>query len=129
FVPEPKNAAGLVREMQRQKFRIALVTDEYGTVSGLVTIEDLLEELVGDIGDEHDAEEERIRRTGDDSWRVDGSVAIEELNETLGLQLPVDDWDTVGGLVLGLLGAIPAEGQRVHLDGVELEVERVEGRR
>ncbi len=129
FVPESKKADELLREMQREKFHIAMVTDEYGTVSGLVTIEDLLEELVGEIADEYDREELRIERTGDDSWRVDGAVSIDELNETLGVRLPVAEWDTVGGLVIGVLGSIPRQGQRVRVDSVELEAERVEGRR
>jgi CBS domain containing-hemolysin-like protein len=129
FVPESKKAADLLREMQRGKFHVALVTDEYGSVSGLVTLEDLLEELVGEIEDEYDRAEPEIAQVGDGVYRVDGKVGIDEINELLDVQLPDEEWDTVGGLMLGLLGSIPEEGQDVTFQGLVFKAERVNGRR
>lgn len=129
FVPEQKKVADLLREMQRQKFHIALVTDEYGSVSGLVTLEDLLEELVGEITDEYDREEPEVVEVGDGTFRVDGKVAIDEVNELLDVELPDEEWDTVGGLMLGLLGAIPDEGQEVTFQNLVFTAEKVQARR
>lgn len=129
FVPESKRVAELLPEMQRRKFHIALVTDEFGSVSGLVTLEDLLEELVGDIIDEYDREEPLIEPLGDDRYRVNGRVTIDEVNQALDVELPQDEWDTVGGLVLGLLGEIPSEGREVRIDHLHVRVEKVVGRR
>jgi magnesium and cobalt exporter, CNNM family len=129
FVPESKRVAELLPEMQRRKFHFALVTDEFGSVSGLVTLEDLLEELVGDITDEYDREEPRIEPLGDDRYRVNGRVTIDEVNHALDVELPQDEWDTVGGLVLGLLGEIPSEGREVRIDHLRVTVEKVVGRR
>ena len=114
-MPESKKVADLLREMQHEKFHIAVVTDEYGSVSGLVTLEDLLEELVGEIADEYDTEEPEVEVVSEDVYRVDGKLAIDELNEILDAELPDEEWDTVGGLVLGLLGEIPDEGQEVDV--------------
>jgi magnesium and cobalt exporter, CNNM family len=129
FVPESKKAADLLREMQREKFHIALVTDEYGSVSGLVTLEDLLEELVGEIEDEYDRAEPEIAEVGDGVYRVDGKVGIDEINELFDVELPDEEWDTVGGLMLGLLGSIPQEGEEVSFQGLVFKAERVDGRR
>jgi CBS domain containing-hemolysin-like protein len=129
FVPESKKVADLLREMQREKFHVALVTDEYGSVSGLVTLEDLLEELVGEITDEYDREEPEVVEVGDGVFRVDGKVAIDEVNELLDVELPDEEWDTVGGLMLGLLGSIPDEGQEVKYQNLSFKAERVQGRR
>jgi len=129
FVPESKKVADLLREMQRQKFHVALVTDEYGSVVGLVTMEDLLEELVGEIADEYDREEPQVVQVGENMYRVNGRVAIDEVNELLGVELPHDGWDTVGGLVLGLLGQIPQEGQEVRFGDLVFTAEQVRGRR
>ncbi|HJU57892.1 MAG TPA: hemolysin family protein [Actinomycetota bacterium] len=129
FVPESKKVADLLREMQQEKFHIALVTDEYGSVSGLVTLEDLLEELVGEIADEYDTEEPEVEVVGDDAYRVDGKLAIDELNEILDVELPDEEWDTIGGLMLGLLGEIPDEGQEVKFQNLRFTAERVNGRR
>jgi CBS domain containing-hemolysin-like protein len=129
FVPEQKKVADLLREMQQQKFHIALVTDEYGSVSGLVTLEDLLEELVGEITDEYDREEPEVVQVAEGTFRVDGKVAIDEVNELLDVELPDEEWDTVGGLMLGLLGAIPDEGQQVALHNLVFTAEQVQGRR
>lgn len=129
FVPESKRVADLLREMQRHKFHIAIVTDEYGSVSGLVTLEDVLEELVGDIADEYDPDEPEMVAVADGIFRVDGAMPIHDLNEKLGVKLPSEEWDTVGGLVLGLLGAIPREGQEVRCENLVFRAERVVRRR
>jgi CBS domain containing-hemolysin-like protein len=129
FVPESKKVADLLREMQQEKFHIALVTDEYGSVVGLVTLEDLLEELVGEIADEYDTEEPEVEVVSEDVYRVDGKLAIDELNEILDADLPDEEWDTIGGLVLGLLGEIPDEGQEVSFRNLRFTAERVNGRR
>jgi CBS domain containing-hemolysin-like protein len=129
FVPESKKVAELLREMQQQKFHIAIVSDEHGSVSGLVTLEDLLEELVGEITDEYDREEILAEPVGDGSFRVDGRMPIDEVNELLDVDLPQDEWDTVAGLVLGLFGAIPSEGEQVRFDGLQFTAEKVKGRR
>ncbi|MFN2545485.1 MAG: hemolysin family protein [Actinomycetota bacterium] len=129
FVPESKKCAELLREMQRKKFHISLVTDEYGSISGLVTLEDLLEELVGEITDEYDREEAMMVPVGEGRYRVDGRIPIDDLNDLLDVELPQEEWDTVGGLMMGLLGAIPSEGQEVAYDNLKFKAERVQGRR
>ncbi len=129
FVPESKKVADLLREMQKEKFHIALVTDEYGSVVGLVTLEDLLEELVGEITDEYDTEEPELERVADDVYRVDGKVSIDEVNEVLDVELPDEEWDTIGGLMLGLMGSIPEEGEEVSFQNLRFTAERVNGRR
>ena len=129
FVPESNKASSLLREMQREKFHMAIVIDEYGSNAGLVTLEDLLEELVGEIADEHDVEERDVEPVGDGRYRVDASLPIRELNELVGTDLPRDRWNTVGGLMFGLLGTIPTEGQAVTLQGFRFTAEKVQGRR
>jgi CBS domain containing-hemolysin-like protein len=119
----------MLREMQLQKFHIALVTDEYGSVAGLVTLEDLLEELVGEITDEYDLEEPEMVEVGEGVFRVDGKVAIDEVNELLDVELPDEEWDTVGGLMLGLLGSIPDEGDEVSYQNLSFKAEKIQGRR
>jgi Mg2+/Co2+ transporter CorC len=127
FIPESKRVADLLREMQRHKFHIALVTDEYGSVSGLITLEDVLEELVGEIADEYDPDEPEIVAVSEGVYRVDGATPIHDLK--LGVNLPDNEWDTVGGLVLGLLGAIPREGQEIRCGNLVFRAERVVRRR
>jgi CBS domain containing-hemolysin-like protein len=129
FVPEQKKIADMLREMQGLKFHIAMVTDEYGSVSGLVTLEDLLEELVGEITDEYDREEPEIVEVSEGVFRVDGKVGIDEVNELFDVELPDEEWDSVGGLMLGLLGSIPAEGDEVAFQNLTFKAERVQGRR
>jgi CBS domain containing-hemolysin-like protein len=129
FVPESKKVADMLREMQKDKFHIALVTDEYGSVSGLVTLEDLLEELVGEIADEYDTEEPEIEEVGSGVYRVDGKISIDEVNEMLDVELPDEEWDTVGGLMLGIMGSIPDEGEAVEFQGLTFTAEKVNGRR
>ena len=119
FVPETVRAAILLKNMQRTKNHMAIVVDEYGGISGLVTMEDLLEEIVGDIFDEYDHQEEEpvIRQLGPDLWEADGAVTLETLNEALGVTLPEsDDYDTLGGLFLSRLTEIPRDGAKPEAD-------------
>lgn len=129
FVPETKRAADLLREMQASKSHLAIVVDEYGGTAGLVTIEDLLEELVGEIVDEYDEDENWIQEQADGSWLVDARLSVAELAEVVQCDLPDEEWDTVGGLVLGLAGRVPREGEGFQVDGVILTPTRVQGRR
>lgn len=129
FVPEDRRADDLLRELQAAAVHLAIVVDEYGEVVGLVTIEDILEEIVGEIVDEHDQEPPLIEVLGEDRWRVDARLGVDDLNELLGTRLPEEGWDTVGGLVFGTLGRLPAERDTLELDGIRIEVERVQGRR
>jgi CBS domain containing-hemolysin-like protein len=115
--------------MQVSKLHQAIVVDEYGGTAGLVTLEDLIEELVGEIEDEYDVQETPVERISDHEVRVTARMAIDEVNELLGTELPEGDWDTVGGLVFGLLGHVPTEGESVDFDGHHLTAERVQGRR
>ena len=129
FVPETKKIDDLLRAMQVRRVHIALVTDEYGSVAGLVTIEDLLEELVGEIADEYDREEPQIEPVDDNTYRVNGRLSIDELNELLDAKLPHDESDTVAGLMYGLLGAVPTQGETVTYDNISFMAEKVQGRR
>ncbi|MGH2817487.1 MAG: hemolysin family protein [Actinomycetota bacterium] len=129
FVPETKKVAELLREMQEQRVHMAIVVDEYGGTAGLVTIEDLLEEIVGEIVDEYDVEEPLVEPIDDDSIRVDAKMPIDEVNDLLSVELPHEEWDTVGGLVFGLTGRVPVAGESVRYDSVEFVTERVAGRR
>ena len=129
YVPESKKVADLLREMQREKFHQALVTDEYGSVTGIVALEDLLEELVGEITDEYDVEEPEMIEVGDGIYRVSGKTSIDDLNDTLGTALPDEEWDTVGGLVLDIFGKIPDPGEEADFQGLRFRAEEVQGRR
>ncbi|HXF81614.1 MAG TPA: hemolysin family protein [bacterium] len=129
FIPESKPLDSLFREMRRRKVHMAIVVDEYGGTAGLVTIEDLLEEIVGPILDEYDVEEKLFEIVNDSVALVDGRVSLEEVNEQLGLDLPVDEVDTIGGFVYSLLGHVPTQGESVTYNGIELVVERLEGHR
>ncbi len=129
YIPETKKIAELLREMQRDKFHIALVTDEYGSVSGLVTLEDLLEELVGEIADEYDREEPELEEVSDGLYRVSGKASIDDVNDLLDVELPDEEWDTVAGLMLELFGRIPKSGDDVDFQGLSFTAEEVQGRR
>jgi putative hemolysin len=129
FVPESRKIADLLKDMQTQKFHIALVTDEYGSVTGLVTLEDLLEELVGEITDEYDREEPQVAEVSEGVYRVSGKTPIDDVNELLGTDLPDEEWDTVAGLVLDLFGKIPDAGEETTFHGLRFKVEDVHGRR
>ena len=129
FVPETKRVTELLREMQKEKFHIAIVVDEYGGTAGLLTLEDLIEELVGEIVDEFDVEEPPVEDLGNGEMRVNARMPIDEVNELLHADLPTGDWDSVGGLVFNLLGHVPTEGEEVEVDGHRLVAEKVQGRR
>jgi putative hemolysin len=129
FVPENKPVARLMREMQAEKYHLAIVADEYGAVAGLVSLEDCLEELVGEIVDEFDDEEPAVQALDDGAYLVDGGLSISDLNEQIGSTLPDEDWDTLGGFVFGTLGHVAAEGERLEFDGWTFTVVKVEGRR
>ena len=129
FVPETKRVNELMREMQRDKFHIAIVVDEYGGTAGLVTLEDLIEELVGEIVDEFDVEEPHVEKFPNGDVRVNARMPIDEVNDLLHTDMPSGDWDTVGGLVFNLLGHVPSEGEHVAVDGYRLTAEKVQGRR
>ncbi len=129
FVPETKRVAPLLREMQHHSFHMAVVVDEYGGVAGLVTLEDLIEEIVGEIVDEFDVEEPLVERQPDGSLTVDGRILITDLNQIADLELPEGDFDTVAGFVFDRFGRVPNEGEKVDSDGYTLRVERVQARR
>jgi CBS domain containing-hemolysin-like protein len=129
FVPESKKAADLLKEMQQEKFHVAMVADEYGSVTGIVSLEDLLEELVGEIADEYDVEEPEMVALGDGVYRVSGKTSIDDVNELLGVDLPDEEWDTVGGLVLDIFGKIPDAGDEVAFQKLRFRAEEVNGRR
>ena len=129
FVPETKRVSELLREMQARQRHMAIVIDEYGGTAGLVTLEDLIEELVGEIVDEFDVEDPMLEPLPNGDWRVNARMALDEVNELLRLELPEGDWDTVGGLVFNMLGHVPSEGEAVEIDGHVLRAERVNGRR
>jgi CBS domain containing-hemolysin-like protein len=129
FVPEQKKVAELLREMQDLRVHMAIVIDEYGGTAGLVTIEDLIEEIVGEIVDEYDQEEPLVEPIDDNTIRVDAKMPIDEVNELLDVDLPHEEWDTVGGLVFGLTGRVPVAGETVTYDSLEFRTERVTGRR
>jgi CBS domain containing-hemolysin-like protein len=129
YVPESKRVAELLREMQTEKFHMAIVVDEYGGTAGLVTMEDLLEEIVGEITDEYDVPEPAVERLADGSLRVPGRTPIDDVNELLDVELPQEEWDTVGGLVFNTLGHVPIEGECLQVDGLEFCAERVQGQR
>jgi len=129
FVPETKKAPDLLREMQANQVHMAIAVDEFGGTAGLVTIEDLLEELVGEIADEYDDEEPMVVPEDDGSYLIDARLDIDDLGELIGAVIPDEDWDTVGGLILGLAGRVPAEGEAFEYNRHTLTVERVQGRR
>lgn len=133
FVPESIHADDLFRDMQTKKIHIAIVIDEYGQTAGIITIEDLLEEIVGNIYDEFDpAEAPEMEKLGDNLWRVNGGVFIDELAEELDMEIPEDeDYDTVGGMIFSCLHTIPADGTQfdVQVNGLDIHVEKIEDRR
>jgi putative hemolysin len=128
-LPASKGVLAALAEMRRAGDHLALVVDEYGGTAGIVTLEDLLEELVGEIADEYDTEEPELEQVGEHEYRVDGKMSIDEVNEILDVELPDEEWDTVGGLMLGLMGSIPEEGDEVAFQNLAFRAERVDGRR
>jgi CBS domain containing-hemolysin-like protein len=129
FIPENKPLSRLMREMQTEKFHLAIVVDEYGGVAGLVSLEDCLEELVGDIVDEYDREDEEVKHLASGDLLVDGGISVEDLNDLLNIDIPHDDWDTLAGFVFSTLGHVPDPGEELDFDGWRFRVEEVDGRR
>ncbi len=129
FVPDTKPVGSLLAEFRRLKIHMAIVVDEFGGTDGLVTLEDLIEEIVGEIYDEHDVARPTYTRTARGEPLIDGGAPIDEVNEQFGLKLPQEDYDTLGGFILGELGQVPKPGDAVHVSGAELVVERVDDRR
>ena len=130
FVPETKKVADLLKELRTQKVHMAIVADEYGGTAGLVTIEDLIEEIIGDIDDEHDIETIPIRRISESLVDADAKLRIDDLNEEFSIKIPEDeDVETLGGFISLCLGKIPAEGDRVELNGTSFEVTEADERR
>ncbi len=128
FVPETLSAADLLTEM-RQKTQIALVVDEYGGIAGLVTLEDVLEEIVGEIRDEHDSEEELIHEESSGCWLVDAVAHVDELEPLFEVEFGERDFDTVGGLVVSGFGRVPAVGESLVTHGLRVEVLQADNRR
>jgi putative hemolysin len=128
-VPETKDLASLLAEFRRQNQHLALVVDEYGAVQGIVTLEDLLEEIVGEIEDEYDLPDESVERIDENRIRVHGTFTIDDFNEQFGTELPQEDYHTVAGFVFGELGRAPQPGDQVEHDGLRFEVVEVDGQR
>ena len=129
FVPESKRLDDLLRELQQQRVHMAIVVDEYGSVAGLVTIEDVVEEIIGDIQDEYDREEQLIERLGENEFIVDAKISLDEFNELLDLQLTSEDYETLGGFLYSQLDKIPTIGDVVHYQNLTMTVLGTKGRR
>jgi putative hemolysin len=129
MVPETKDLAALLTEFRKQNQHLAIVLDEYGNMEGIVTLEDVLEEIVGEIEDEFDLPDESIERVDDNTIRIDGTFPIDDFNEQFHRDLPQEDYHTVAGFVFGVLGRAAAVGDECHHDGVLFRVEEVEGTR
>ncbi len=128
FVPETQRADALLQDMRQSRDHFAVAVDEYGGSVGIVTIEDLLEEIIGEIQDERDEDEPQVRRLGDRQWRVPARTEIDELEEALSMDVPEGDYETVGGLVLAHMGRIPRKGESVDVDGMRYKAEEVSDR-
>ena len=131
FVPESKPCSELFSEMTARRLQIAVVVDEYGGTEGIITMEDLLESIVGNMQDEYDKEEEEIQREGENRFSVDGTASVDEISDLTGVQLPEGDYDTVAGLVMEHLGRIPKPGEhpRVKIKNLTMTVEEMDDRR
>ena len=129
IVPETKDLAALLTDFRRTNQHMAIVVDEYGDLEGIVTLEDLLEEIVGEIEDEFDLPDESVERLPDGRMRIDGTFPIDDFNEQFSRALPVEDYHTIGGFVFGLLGRAPEQGDEVEADGCRFKVLEVEGSR
>ena len=131
FVPESKKCGELFAEMTEKRIQLAIVSDEYGGFAGIVTVEDLLESIVGNMQDEYDDEEEEIEQLSDNTYTIDGVTDIEEVEEQLGIKLPQGEYDTVAGMIMSILGRIPEENEHptVTVAGCEFTVESINERR
>ena len=130
FIPESKRLSVLLRDFKDNRNHLAIVVDEYGGVAGIITIEDVLEQIVGDIEDEHDIDEEadNIIALDNGDIRVKGITELEQFNQTIGTHFAIEDIDTVAGLVIQHLGRVPKRGERITIDGIEFEVQRADPR-
>jgi magnesium and cobalt transporter len=130
FIPESKRLSVLLRDFKDNRNHLAIVVDEYGGVAGIITIEDVLEQIVGNIEDEHDIDEEadNIIALDNGDIRVKGITELEQFNQTIGTQFAIEDIDTVAGLVIQHLGRVPKIGERITIDGIEFEVQRADPR-
>ena len=129
YVPETKRASDLLPDLQQRRVHMAIVVDEYGGMAGLVTIEDLLEEIVGEIQDEYDSEEPFVEFVNDNEYVFDARVDLDDLNRLMNVELPTDDNDTLGGFIYTELGKVPKVGDKVDFENMGFTVESVEGRR
>jgi CBS domain containing-hemolysin-like protein len=129
FVPESKKVHEMLAEMKQKQISIAIVVDEYGGTAGLVTVEDLLEEIVGELRDEFDIEEQPVQLVTASEVIVDARVGIDDLNEMFDTDIKAEDFDSVGGLIVNELGRMPSVGDQVAVNGIELKVLSVNGRR
>ncbi|MGA1682079.1 MAG: transporter associated domain-containing protein, partial [Ilumatobacteraceae bacterium] len=128
-VPENKPVAKLMREMQTNKFHLAVVADEYGSITGMITLEDCLEELVGEIVDEYDREEAEISVLPNGDLLILGSTSVSDVNERLSTHIPDEEWDSIGGFVFGTLEHVPSVGEFVDFEGWRFRVAELKGRR
>jgi magnesium and cobalt transporter len=126
FIPESKRLDALLREMKKKRIHIAIAVDEYGGVAGIICFEDILEEIVGEIQDEFDNELEDILKIGEKNYLCDARVLVEDINEKLGLELPNEDFDTLGGFVFDLIGKIPVKYERVHFQDADFIVQSMD---
>ncbi|HET8773200.1 MAG TPA: transporter associated domain-containing protein, partial [Thermoanaerobaculia bacterium] len=129
FVSETKQVSELLREFQLEHLQIAIVVDEYGGTAGIVTTEDIIEEIVGELGDEHEDEEATIVEVGDGTWLVSGLLRVDALEETLRAKLAGDDYETVAGMIFTSLGRVPATGSVTAKNGWLFEIERADRKR
>lgn len=131
FIPETKNIDTLFKELQSTKNHMAMLIDEYGGFAGIVTIEDLIEEIMGNIFDEYDESAEEIKKIDQNTYLVDGLVSINDINEALNIELPSDNYDTIGGFVVNLMGSIPNEAEQpvLEFEGMKFKVEKVNEKR
>jgi CBS domain containing-hemolysin-like protein len=127
FVPESMKLDSLLKEMKQRRVHIAVAVDEYGGVSGIISMEDILEEIVGDIQDEFDNESEEIVSVGENEWICDARMNLEDLNNELNSRIPADDFDSLGGLVFDLFGKIPGRYEKIKWNNLHFIIQSVEG--
>ena len=129
FVPESKRIDSLLREFKRHHLHIAIAIDEYGGVSGIITMEDIIEEIVGDIQDEFDKEREDVMAVGNNMWLCDARIDLDDLNEEIGVEFPNEDFDSLGGFVFDLFGKVPVKYEKAVWQNFEFIVQDMEGHR
>lgn len=129
FVPESRNAAQVLKDLKEQKTHLAIVTDEYGGTSGIITIEDIVEEVVGEIMDEHDNEEPRLTALNDGSILVDARLEIKKLENHLGIEFPAGEYESVGGFIIHLLGRIPQTSEKIPYDNIKMVIKKADQRK